>query len=288
MEELLNKFIIDLKCHGYLENTQDVYRKHLQRFFHRTGVSDPSALSIDEIKKYQVYLIDTRKLDPQTVNLNMAAIKFFYLETLKKPWPNDFIVWVKRRKKVPVILSQDEVASVINQARTLKHRTVLMTMYAAGLRSFEAAKIKPSDIDSQRMLIRIEGKGKKERYVVLSPFLLKMLRFYWVNWKHEDKTSWLFPSGNDYSKPFSHYSVKRVYRQCKKRAGITKPGGSHILRHCYATHLLEMGTNLRAIQILLGHAQLRTTEKYTHLTPNYEAQIKNPLDAIAGKLKLTK
>jgi site-specific recombinase XerD len=138
------------------------------------------------------------------------------------------------------------------------------------------------------MLVKVIGKGLKHRFVVLSPVLLYKLRYYWVNWKHEDKKAWLFPSGNDFTKPFSHYSVKRLYRNCKKKAGITKPGGSHILRHSYATHLLEMGTPLRVIQILLGHGQLRTTEIYTHLRPDYEVKLKNPLDAIAKDLKIAK
>ena len=138
MEELVNRFVIDLKCHGYLEGTQVVYRKHLERFFKKIQ-KNPEEVTIEEIKDYQVYLLDERKLDPQTINLNLAAIRFFYLKTLRRPWRDNCIAFVKRRKKLPVILSPEEVAALINAAINLKHKTVLMAMYS--FVTFEADRL---------------------------------------------------------------------------------------------------------------------------------------------------
>jgi len=202
------------------------------------------------------------------------------------PWPKDFMPRVKRRKKLPVVLSPDEVVALLNATSNLKHLTMLTTMYAAGLRSFEVVNLKAEDIDSKRMIIHVrEGKGKKARLVMLSESLLRSLRNYWVKWSHEDKTSWIFPGAHDNSVPYSRHSIRRVYREAKEKAGIKKPGGSHVLRHSFATHLLELGVDLRIIQLMLGHAVISSTTIYTHVRQDCYRQIKNPLDMISGKIR---
>ncbi|MGZ3806275.1 MAG: tyrosine-type recombinase/integrase [Pseudobdellovibrionaceae bacterium] len=283
MKELLEQFVFSLKERGLTKSTQASYSSIMKKFFIYAN-KDPLEVTMEDIRKFQVHLID-KSFAPRTINQNMAAIKFFYLKTLKRDWPEDFIAWVKVRRRLPFVLSPEEVADLLNAAKNSKQRTLLMTMYAAGLRPSEVRQLRAADIDSKRMLIHVRfAKGEKERFVTLSPLLLEVLRAYWKNSK-EDKSVWLFPGEHDPKIPYSQTSLGRAYRAAKKKAGIQKPGGPHTLRHCFATHHLEMGTDLRIIQVLLGHTLISTTTKYTHLRQSHVAEMKSPLDLIAEKLK---
>ena len=229
MKEILQRFLEDLKCHGYLPSTQDCYCGLVATSL-REMAKPVAEITLEDLRLHQVRLVE-RGLNPQTVNLRMASLRFLFLKTLNKDWAfTATIPRVKRRRKIPVILSPAEVAALINATINLKHRTILMTMYSCGLRSFEAVNLKTKDIDSKRMVIEIMGKGGKNRFGPLSPELLKSLRIYWKEWE-QDKTHWLFPSAEDPSKNFSPHSVRRIVREAKIKAKITKPGNSHLLRH---------------------------------------------------------
>jgi site-specific recombinase XerD len=279
VEDLIQQFVFSLKLHGRSEMTRESYVRYLRYFAEFIGRDLTTASQLD-VERYQVHLLD-RKLAPRTINGIMAGVKFFYFETLKRDWPRDFIPWVRVKRKVPTILSQKEVGLLINATSVFKLRVIFMTMYACGLRTCEVKRLTYKDIDSSRKQLHIIGKGDKERSVPLSDVLLKTLRFYW---KHcpEDKWTWLFPCETDPKRSCPASTIRRNYTTAKKRAGIEKSGGTHILRHCFATHLLEAGVDIRIIQILLGHSLISSTTVYTQLTQTFSAQIKSPLDAIAS------
>lgn len=284
MEEFLQRLDVDLKGRGLADGTRECYRDYVKRFLNYYTDKNPDDITIEEAKEYQIIQIDSG-LDPHTINISSSAIRFFFLTTLGKNWPGNFIPNLKRKRRLPRVLSQQEVVALINVTDCLKLKIIFMTMYAGGLRVSEALSLKPSDIDSKRMVFRVLGKGNKERYVMLSPTLLSGLRHYWINWKHEDKSTWLFPSPTTGCDHYSPTSTRRAFRWAKDAARITKDGGTHLLRHSFATHLLEMNVDLRVIQILLGHAVISSTTIYTHLRNDYLGTIKSPLDAIATQIK---
>lgn len=281
MEDLTNQFIFSLKLHDRAVTTRESYVRYL-RYFAEFIDKDLLLATQFDIQRYQVHLLE-RKLAPRTINGNLAAVKFFYLETLKRDWPRDFIPWVRVKRKLPKILVQEEICALIKATSVFKVRVIFMTMYACGLRCCEIQRLTYKDIDNQRMQLHVLGKGDKERFVPISDVLLKALRFYWKENK-ENKWTWLFPSDLDPKQPCPGSTIRRNYVSAKRKAGIENPGGAHTLRHCYATHLLEAGVDLRVIQILLGHALLSTTTLYTQLTQKHAAQIKNPLDSIAAAI----
>lgn len=281
MDELFDQLLFSLKLRNSSENTCQSYVRNLKYFFDFLG-GDPLAATMQDLQRFQVHLLE-RGLAPRTINTTISAAKFFYLETLNRGWPKDFMPWVRIRRKLPSILSQDEICALIKATSVFKVRVIFMTMYACGLRGCEIQKLTYKDIDNQRMQLRVVGKGGKERFVPISDVLLTALRFYWKECK-EDKWTWLFPSDSNPKQPCPGSTCRRNYVTAKKRAGITKPGGAHTLRHCYATHLLEAGIDLRVIQILLGHSSIVTTTLYTQLTRKHAAQIKNPLDSIAAAI----
>jgi integrase/recombinase XerD len=282
MNKYFEEFAFTLKERGFSQSTIATYSSNLRNFFVHAA-KDPQLVTPEEIRHYQVFLID-KKFKPRTVNCNLAAVKFFYLKTLKKEWPEKFLPWVKVRKSIPNVLSREEVATVINAALNIKHQVMLMAIYGGGLRSCEVVRLKPLDIDSKRNVIKVLGKGDKERQVPLGEELLLSLRAYWRANKTENKSLWLFPNGLDNLQPYSISSVKRFFQAAKVRAGISKPGGPHLFRHSFATHLLEAGLDIRIVQILLGHSELKSTTIYTHVQQQFIAQIKNPLEAIADKI----
>ena len=200
----------------------------------------------------------TRKLSAASVGIATSALRFLYKVTLKQNWAPDDIPMPKKPFKLPVVLSPEEVLLFLNSVDSLKQRTILMTAYAAGLRVSEATHLKVADIDSQRMVIRVDqGKANKDRYVMLSPRLLEALRMYW---KAERPETWLFP-GNIPGRPITRDAVGLACEKAHRATGITKPITPHSLRHAFATHLLESGTDVRRIQLLLGHRSLATTLK---------------------------
>ena len=210
-------------------------------------------------------------------NQSVGALRFFYGVTLHKSWDIGRIPYQKTRRKLPVVLSQQEVAAILDALTNLKHRAILATVYAAGLRVSEVVALRVSDIDSQRMMLRIEqGKGRKDRYGMLSERLLTVLREYWKSTRPQD---WLFP-GQTPPRHLTRSSVERVFHKAREAAGITKKVSVHTLRHSFATHLLESGVNLRKIQILLGHTSLRSTQVYTHVASDFLDETPCPLDLL--------
>jgi integrase/recombinase XerD len=281
MGVLQEKMRRDLRTRGFSPSTENHYLRHMRSFVRYFGIS-PEKLNLDQIQQYHLHLIE-RGLSPQSVNLAMAAIRFFYLVTLSRSWKEDAIPWMKVKKQVPIVLSPQEVAKLINCVRDLKYRAIFTTIYSAGLRVGEAVRLGSQDIDSRRMLIHVRfGKGGKERYSILSPVLLEVLRRYWRE-SREDKSYWLFPSPEP-TKPVDRTLLRQILLTSIKRSGIQKRVTIHTLRHCFATHLLENGVDIRYIQSLLGHATISSTTRYAQVRDVSKLGLKSPLDAIASKL----
>ncbi len=226
-------------------------------------------------------MLKERKLTPGSVINQVAALRFFFVKTLKRHQFREFLPYPRDRRRLPTVLSREEVARLIDSAGTLFRRTLLMTLYATGMRRSELACLKVSDIDSQRMILRaVEGKGGKDRDLPLSPALLETLREYW-RWRMPK--TYLFPSRDPRRGPEQPISDKTVWIACNEAAhcaGIRKRVTPHTLRHSWATHLLEAGTDLRTIQVLLGHGDLETTAQYLHLSQRHLQTVTNPLDGL--------
>ena len=239
------------------------------------------------IREYQAELFQKRKLSPGTVTNRLAALRFFYIKTLKKAWSIAETPYPQKQRRLPTILSQEEVARLIDAASTTFHRTLLMTLYATGLRCAELTNLKTNDVDSQRMVIRVRGgKWGKDRDVMLSSKLLEELRKHWRRLRVRRKPSdWLFPGNRWHTAdhPIDTKTPRYVCQQAAKRAGLKKAVHPHTLRHCFATHLLEAGTDLRTIQILLGHHDLKETTVYLHLSERHLKATASPLDSLQLK-----
>ncbi len=221
--------------------------------------------------------MQTRRLAPSSVGTATAALRFLYRVTLKRDWTPDDIPMPKKPFKLPVVLSPEEVTIFLASVGNLKHRTILMTTYAAGLRVSEATHLKVTDVDSQRMVIRVDqGKGNKDRYVMLSPRLLEALRSYWTVVRPQ---LWLFP-GDIPGRPITRDAVGQACQKAHRACGITKPITPHSLRHAFATHLLESGTDVRRIQLLLGHRSLATTSRYLKIATSTVCATTSPLDLL--------
>jgi integrase/recombinase XerD len=271
----------ELERRNFSESTTRTYIRTVEdfaRYFHRR----PDQLGPKHVREYQAQLFTKRKLAPNTVTQRLAALRFFFIKTLRKPWSVAETPYPKKVVHLPTILSQEEVARLINAADTPFHRMLLMTTYATGVRRTELAHLKVSDIDSQRMVIHVQGgKGRKDRDVMLSPKLLEALREYWHGLRRKPKI-WLFP-GNRWHTAEHPVTTKVVWYACQiaaQRAGITKHVHPHTLRHCFATHLLEAGADLRTIQVLLGHRDLEETTIYLHLSHKHLGATASPLDAL--------
>lgn len=266
----------DLHIRGYSEDTRKVYLACVKSFVGHF-MKPPDKLELEHIKKYQLYLTKERKVSWCYFNQTVCALRFFYKNTMEKDWDIKHIPYQKTGRKLPVVLSAEEIQSLLKAVNYLKHRAILATCYAGGLRRMEVVQLRVPDIDSDRMVLRIEnGKGKKDRYVPLSARLLELLRQYWKEHRPPD---WLF-QGRDPGKHLDRETVSKIFRKARLAAGIRKPATAHSLRHSYATHLLESGVNLRVIQKLLGHRSIRSTEVYTHVARNYLSETPSPLDLI--------
>jgi integrase/recombinase XerD len=279
MTSLRQRFINDMQLRNLAPATQRGYIHYVAEFAKYFGRS-PEHLDCEAIHQYLLYLLNERKLSPESVNQCVSALKFLYLTTLEMPWTEEYFPRVKRPSKLPVVLSHEELLLFFDHIPGLKNRAALMTCYGAGLRVSEVVALKITDIDSQRMLIRIEqGKGRKDRYAMLSPRLLDVLRRYWQAFR---PTHYLFASW----KPDRHLSTTSLQVACKEaaaRSGLRKRVTVHTLRHSFATHLLENGTDLRIIQVLLGHSQIDTTTRYTRVSPKLVAATMSPLDRLDRK-----
>ena len=248
MTVLRQRMIDDLRVRNYAPGTIDVYVGSVARFARHFGKS-PDKLGPEHIREYQTFLVNTRKVSWPVFNVAVCALRFFYRFTLRKTWMIEHIPFPKQERRLPIVLSPQEVATFLQAIPNPKHRTVLMTMYGSGVRIAEALALHVDDIDSRRMVIRVEqGKGRRDRYTILPPTLLESLREYW---KSSRSRPWLFP-GRTSQQPLTPNTMQLVVRQVRKKAGLTKPVTTHMMRHCFATHLLEAGVDLRTIQVLLG------------------------------------
>ncbi len=284
MTRLRKMMLDDLQRRNYAETTISSYIRIVEDFSRRFQ-RPPDRLGPPQIREYQAELFKKRKLAASTVTVYLAALRFFYTKTLKKGWSAAETPYPKRAEHVPSILSQEEVARLIDAAGTPFHRTLLMTLYATGVRRAELTHLKITDVDSQRMVVHIRGgKGRKDRDVMLSPKLLKELREHWRRLRRKP-SAWLFP-GNRWHTGDTPIDTKVVWYACKEaaqRAGLQKDVHPHTLRHCFATHLLEQGADLRNIQMLLGHNDLEQTTIYLHVSERRLNATGSPLDSL--KLK---
>jgi site-specific recombinase XerD len=274
MTELRMRMDNDMLVRGFAERTRETYLAavtRLARHYRRA----PDQLSLQEVQAYLVHMLREEKLAWSTCNIAVQAFRFLYHTTLGRPAPTFTIPGPKQPKTLPVILSQDEVRRVIASAANRKQRALLAATYGAGLRVSEVVRLKLEDIDAQRMSLRVEqGKGAKDRDTLLSPRLLEELRAYWRAYR---PTRWLFPA-RDGQRPMDVTTAQKFYYAAKGRAGLTKRGGIHALRHAFATHLLEAGTDLHTIQRLLGHGDIRTTMRYFHLARRTVLGTTSPLE----------
>jgi integrase/recombinase XerD len=277
MTSLRQRMTEDMQIRNLAVNTQLSYLQQVSQFARHFKKSHEQ-LGPEEIRAYQVYLTNERKLAPGSVLIAVAALRFLYKISLKREWPFDEIIPApKKPQKLPVILSPEEVLQCLDCVGSRKHRAILTTCYAAGLRISEAVRLKLSDIDSKRMVIRVDqGKGQKDRYVMLSPKLLVTLREWW---RLARPLQWLFPGDI----PEQHISKDAVEQACQKAhrlCHIPKPFTPHCLRHAFAVHLLEQGTDVRTIQLLLGHRSLATTARYLRVATNKVCSTTSPLDLL--------
>jgi integrase/recombinase XerD len=274
----LRKMMLEeLERRNYSEKTIRRYLRLVERFAQYFGRS-PDKLGPDHLRSYQAYLLKDRKLDPASVENHVTALRFLFVRTLHRHEFRQFLPFPRVRKKLPNILSGEEVARWIDASSGLFQRTLLMVLYGTGMRRSEVARLKIGDIDSQRMVIHVvNGKGGKDRDLPLSPVLLETLRSYWRWLKPR---TYLFPSRmhRDHEQPITDKMVWVACTEAARRAGIRKRVTPHLVRHSWATHLLEAGTDLRTIQLLLGHEDLETTAKYLHLSQRHLHQIANPIE----------
>jgi site-specific recombinase XerD len=270
----------ELQRRNFAATTITTYLKAVEQFA-RYFKCRPDRLNHTHLRTYQVYLLRERKLMPHTVRLHVAALRFFFVKTLKRRYLLDDTPYPKAPRRLPSILSVDEVTQVIDAAASLSHRTMLMVLYSTGMRNAELRHLQVADIDSRRMLIHIrQGKGGRDRFVPLSATLLVTLRAYY-RWMRPK--TWLFPGTVDGWRADKPITPKVLWEACvvaARRAGLRKRCFPHLVRHSYATHLLESGADLRTIQLLLGHANVRHTVLYLHLSQRHLQAVANPLDAL--------
>lgn len=277
MTLLRQRMTEDMQVRNLSPHTQTSYVQQVSLFSRHFGKS-PEVLGAEEIRTYQVFLTNEKKLAPGSILIAVAALRFLYKITLKKEWTfAEVIPAPKKPQKLPIILSPEEVLHFLGCVESVKHSAILTTCYAAGLRISEAVRLKPTDIDSQRMVVRVEqGKGQKDRYVMLSPKLLDTLRSYWRIVRPID---WLFP-GDIPGKPITKDAVENACQKARRMSGIPKPITPHSLRHAFAVHLLESGTDVRTIQLLLGHRSLATTARYLRIATSKVCSTTSPLDLL--------
>jgi len=269
----------ELERRNYSKGTIRNYLRFVERFAQHFRKS-PDKLGPEHLRSYQAYLFKERKLCPGSVEHHVAALRFFYVRTLHRHEFRQFLPYPKVRRKLPNILSREEMARLIEASSSLFQRALLMVLYGTGMRRAEVARLKITDVDSQRMVIHVvDGKGHKDRDLPLSPALLETLRAYcrWLK-----PRTYLFPSRlhRDGEQPISDKVIWLACTNAAKKAGIPKKSNPHLIRHTWATHLLEAGTDLRTIQLLLGHEDLETTARYLHLSQHHLHQVANPIEEL--------
>jgi site-specific recombinase XerD len=276
----LRKMMLEeLQRRNYAQNTIRHYLRAVEDFARRFR-SSPDRLGPRHIREYQAELFQKRKLSANSVGQHLAALRFFYIKTLRRAWSIAETPYPKKARRLPTILSREEVTQLFHAARTPGERILLMTLYATGARNSELTHLEVNDIDSQRMVVHIRGgKGRKDRDVMLSAKLLTALRTYWPYY-HRKSSCWLFPSNYRKDRPIDTKTVWYACQKSAQRAGLQKHVHPHTLRHCFATHLYEAGTDLRTIQVLLGHEDLKDTLLYVHLAIQRLNSTASPLDSL--------
>lgn len=277
MTALRQRMTEDMQVRNLSPHTQISYVQQVSLFARHFNKS-PEELGPEEIRSYQVYLTNERKLATSSVLIAVSALRFLYKVSLKREWPFDEVIPApKKPQKLPVVLSPEEVLHFLECIGSNKHRAILTTCYAAGLRISEAVRLQPDHIDGQRMVIRVEqGKGQKDRYVMLSPKLLETLRGYWRTVRPK---GWLF-AGDTPGQPITRSAVELACQKARQLSGIGKPISPHSMRHAFAVHLLESGTDVRTIQLLLGHRSLATTARYLRIATSKICSTSSPLDLL--------
>jgi len=279
MTVLRKRMLEELQRRNYSPETIRLYLFAVKDFAGYFG-QHPDKLGPEHLRQYQLHLLNERKLAVGSVIARTSALRFFFIKVLRQPQREIDLVYPKRQDRLPVILSEEEVARLIESALTSYHRVILMTLYGTGLRREELCRLKVTDIDSQRMVVHVrQGKGNKDRDVTLSPRLLEVLRDYW---KWRKPKTYLFPSlyRKQPEQPIDSKTVWYAVREAARRAGIKKKVSPHLLRHSWATHLLERGTDLKTIQVLLGHVDLEATTIYLHLSQRHMQGVNNPIEAL--------
>ena len=280
MTPLRQRMLQDMGIRNLAVNTQLAYVQQISAFARHFDRS-PEALGPEQVRAYQVHLIEERKLAAGSLSVVAAALRFLYKITLRRPWNDDDIPMPKRPLKLPIVLSPEEVVRFLACVASTKHRAILTTIYASGLRVSEAVALRPADIDSSRMVLRVDqGKGRKDRYVMLSPRLLEVLRDYW---RIERPKPWLFP-GDGAGRHITKNAVEQACQKAQRAVGIDKPVTPHSLRHAFATQLLEAGTDVRRIQLLLGHRSLATTSRYLKIATSSLCATVSPFDQLPDLL----
>jgi integrase/recombinase XerD len=281
--DLRKRMIEDMNVRGFSAKTQHDYLRIVRRFAAFVGRS-PDLATAEDIRRFQVEQREAGMPAP-AMNSHVAGLRFFFTTTLDRPDLSRKLLRVSYPRKLPMVLSQDEVARLIGATTCIKHRAALSVAYGAGLRVAEVAALKVGDIDSERMLIRVErGKGGRYRNAMLSPDLLILLRKWWKEGRRQGAMlpgGWLFPGQNPV-RPITTRQLSRVVEEAAKTAGLTKRVSPHTLRHSFATHLLEDGVDIRVIQVLLGHSKLENTALYTKVATRTVRTVISPLDKIAG------
>jgi len=276
MGKLKEQMKMDLELKGYSPKTQAAYLGYMKNFARYFGRS-PAKMGEKEIREYLYHLVTGKQVSTSSINGAYSALKFFYQTVLQGNWNIAKIPRTKVRKKLPIVLDGSEIKQLFAVTTNLKHRAILMITYSAGLRVSETAHLKVSSIDSKRMQLRIaQGKGNKDRYTLLSPVALDLLRDYWRQYR---PFSWLFP-GRLPDRPISTRAIQKTFENAKRKAGIQKPATVHTLRHSFATHLLEAGTDIYRVQKLMGHTTPKTTTIYIHLRRQDLLKVVSPLDSL--------
>jgi site-specific recombinase XerD len=289
MTHLRKAMLEELQRRNMSKITTRIYLRAVEEFaqFFKTP---PDRLGLEHVRRYQAHLFTDRKLEPVSVAQQLSALRFFFLKTLRRPWMVEYMPVPKKPIRLPDILSREEVERLIQCADSPLHRVCILVLYATGLRREELVGLKMEDIDGARMLLHVrQGKGRKDRNIMLSPRLLTELRDYWRSANPKPQT-YLFPSqvGSNANVPMSDKTVWSAVREAATRAGLEKRVHPHTLRHCFATHLLESGADLRTIQLLLGHADLKTTSRYLHLSERHLKAAASPLDSPCRHLRSRK
>ncbi|MFQ5584351.1 MAG: site-specific integrase [Calditrichia bacterium] len=289
MTPLRQRMIDDLQLRGMSERTQEMYVRAVRQLAEHYRKS-PDRINEEELRDYFIYCTNVKKWSRVASTIALCGIKFFYTHTLKREWTSLTFIRPQKEKKLPTILTKEEVNRILAQVRFLRYRVCLFTLYSCGLRLSEGTHLQIPDIDSARMVIHVHrGKGAKDRYVPLSQTTLSLLRKFWLTHKNPN---WLFPAPGrggiqmpTATKPISNSSVQEAFRDALKKSGIKKPARVHTLRHSYATHLLEAGVNLRLIQEYLGHDSPKTTALYTHLTQKAQEMAKETLNTLMDEFR---